>query len=183
MKTKIMAGVAIAAIAATGVVGGFALANGDLNSGINAAATAHTLTLDSSNCGAYTDSTSGSFTYYGWTFGLDHAGVQSSKIEIDGYTSGGFGQAGEITFPTCGISGAYYSTIAFKGLINADSSAQFKIYESDASGSRATVVAPNYSTASDYSLNLNSNVNSLVLESSSTSNPVTFNSVTVTYYC
>jgi hypothetical protein len=36
MKTKIMAGVAIAAIAATGVVGGFALANGDLNSGVNA---------------------------------------------------------------------------------------------------------------------------------------------------
>jgi hypothetical protein len=182
MKTKIMAGVAIAAIAATGVVGGFAIANGGLNSGINAAATAHTLTLDSSNCGAYTDSTSGSFTYYGWTFGLDHAGVQSSKIEIDGYTASGFGQAGKITFPTCGISGAYYSTIVFKGLINADSSAQFKISESG-NGSQATVVVTNYSTASDYSLNLNSNVNSLILESSSTSSPVTFASVTVTYYC
>jgi hypothetical protein len=36
MKTKIMAGIALTAIAATGVVGGFAIANGNLNSAVNA---------------------------------------------------------------------------------------------------------------------------------------------------
>jgi hypothetical protein len=67
MKTKIMAGVAIAAIAATGVVGGFAIANGGLNSGIAAAASDHSLTIEAADFAAYSASDS-TTTYYGWDF-------------------------------------------------------------------------------------------------------------------
>src|SRR5574344_444212 len=48
MKTKIMAGIALTAIAATGVVGGFAIANGNLNSAVNAGyASTHSLVFSS----------------------------------------------------------------------------------------------------------------------------------------
>jgi hypothetical protein len=85
MKTKIMAGVAIAAIAATGVVGGFALANGDLNSGVNA--TNSKTTCDSSNCGAYTDSSNKASTlnanYNGWTTKLSSGTLAGDSVVVE----------------------------------------------------------------------------------------------------
>jgi hypothetical protein len=184
---KVFSVIAGLGIVATAAVGGVALANNaDLKSGINAAASDHSLVFDTTNVGAYSD-TSSDFVVYGWTVNNLHAGVSGSSIKIFGGTNGGLTESGAMTFPTCNrtaYSGAYLKTVTFAGLAFSDSSAtdQFVLHEVDSNGTKASVVG-SFIVSKSGVVNLNDDIVSFYLTNGSNSTYTTFTSLTVTYNC
>jgi|GEM_PF-3559978 hypothetical protein len=182
MKTKILAGIVTAAVALTGVMGGFALTQGGTKDGFAAEFGEHTLTLNASTCEAYSDSTTPiSFAYYGWTIYLRHAGFNSEtqRIEIKSFSdelTPAITNTGVIQFPTCSLSGAYYSGITFTDLVRGDG--RVFVLEKFTSG-----LSQEIDVASDGDCNvaLDSSVTLIVLESYST--VTSFLNMTVRYFC
>jgi hypothetical protein len=177
---KVFSVIASLGIVATAAVGGVALANNaDLKSGINAAASDHSLTMNYSNFMAYSDSTS-SVTYYGWPITSLAAGVNEGESKVTIGASGSSTNA-NITLPTVNTttySGACYKSITVSG-IEYTGSSQFKIYQIFAGGSENGQA---YSGTSA-SLNCIGSVVALRLENFANAGTITFTSVSVTYYC
>jgi len=182
MKTKIMAGVAIAAIAATGVVGGFAIANGGLNSGIAAAASDHSLTIKASDFAAYsaTDSTT---TYYGWTISMFMAGRNEGGNGVIIDANGSATPAG-LTFPTVNrtsYAGAYYKSVTISGIVYTDSP-DFRVYGYTSAGAQSELTI---SGVTSKTIDFISDIVSFKLVNfvNSGVGKVGFTSIAVTYYC
>jgi len=139
-------------------------------------------TLNASTCEAYSDSTTPiSFAYYGWTIYLRHAGFNSEtqRIEIKSFSdelTPAITNTGVIQFPTCSLSGAYYSGITFTDLVRGDG--RVFVLEKFTSG-----LSQEIDVASDGDCNvaLDSSVTLIVLESYST--VTSFLNMTVRYFC